>query len=209
MMRRIKFVLMAWAIVLGMGLGTSAVAAEPDDPKLALKSSIEELLTRFTTQRTELEADSQKLYALAEEITNKGWSFDKMARLVLGKNWRKISEAQQTAFTVEFKQLLIRTYASAMFKYTGKEAITFNDTEFKGADRKRAVVYAVGSLGDGSPGVPLSFSYFKNKQGTWNIYNIAVDGVSLVTVYRVSYNNYISSKGIDALIASLHEKNTG
>ncbi len=202
-----------WALILslslGLGLGSVAAAADADDPKQVLRTSIDQLLQRFTTERAALEADSDKLYALAEELTGSGWSFEKMARLVLGKNWRNITEAQQKAFTAEFKQLLIRTYASAMFKYTGKEAITFGETEYKGEGNTRAKVNANGSLGDGSPTIPLTFSYFKDDQGSWNIYNIAVDGVSLVTVYRVSYNNFIASKGMDALIDSLREKNAG
>lgn len=198
--------LTACLILPALWLATPTLA-QNDDPKHQLQTQIDTLIERFTAERAELEQDSSKLYALAEEMTTTGWAFDKMAQLVLGKNWKTISDAQKTEFTTEFKQLLIRTYASAMFKYTGKESIHFGDTTFKGNKNNRATVLAEGDLGTGAPRVPLSFSYFKDKADNWNIYNIDIDGVSLVTVYRVSYNNIIASKGIDSLIADIRAKN--
>ena len=131
-----------------------------------------------------------------------------MAQLVLGKNWRNISDDQKARFTAAFKNLLIRTYSSTMFKYTGKEAITLEEPIYKGKNNTRAVVNASGDLGDGSEPIPLSFSMFKDKDGTWRIYNVAAEGISLVTTYRSSYNQIIASKGIDSLIESINSKSS-
>jgi len=177
-----------------------------NDPRETLQISIDSLITEFTTNRAALEADKSKLYAFAEQSIDQHWDFAKMAQLVLGKNWRKITDDQKQRFTEAFKGLLIRTYSTTMFKYTGKEAITFAAPIYKGKSNSRAVVNAKGSLGDGSEPIPLAFSMFLDKDGQWRIYNVAAAGISLVTTYRTSYGQIIAGKGIEYLIDMLNSK---
>ena len=132
-----------------------------------------------------------------------------MSQLVLGKNWRRISDEQKILFTSAFKGLLVRTYATTMFKYTGKESIELEDPVYKGKNNKRALVNASGSLGDGSEPIPLAFSMFLDTDGHWRIYNVAAAGISLVTTYRSSYGQIIAAKGIDSLIDSINAKTKG
>ena len=132
-----------------------------------------------------------------------------MAQLVLGKNWRRMSDDQKARFTEAFKDLLVRTYATTMFKYTGKEAIALEAPIYKGKTNNRAVVNAIGDLGDGSEPIPLSFSMFQDTDGSWLIYNVTAAGISLVTTYRSSYNQIIAAQGIESLIESLNSKSEG
>ncbi len=192
--------LLAFALLLG-----STVQAQTE-PEEVLRASVDSLISEFSAQRDELAADKKKLYALAEDLLDNSWDFAKMSQLVLGKNWKKATDTQKTEFTQAFKDLLIRTYSSAMFKYTGKESITFNGTDYKGSKKNRAVVNGLGDLGDGSEPIPLAFSVYQDDAENWRIYNIGIAGVSLVTTYRASYNQIIRSKGLDSLIASLKEK---
>ncbi len=198
--RLMHFVAMLTAMLL-----SSAVFAQ-SDPRETLQYSIDTLITEFTTNRAELEADKTKLYAFAERSIDEHWDFAKMSQLVLGKNWRKINDDQKKRFTEAFKGLLVRTYSTTMFKYTGKEAITFAEPIYKGKSNTRAVVNAKGSLGDGSEPIPLAFSMFLDKDGEWRIYNVAAAGISLVTTYRTSYGQIIAGKGIEYLIDLLTSK---
>ncbi|MFT5261153.1 MAG: phospholipid transport system substrate-binding protein [Saprospiraceae bacterium] len=200
--------LMAKALV-GLSLVLSAQTFSQNLPEDALRISIDELISEFGQNRVELAADKQKLYAMAESVVYKNWDFSKMARLVLGKNWKKATEQQQTEFTEAFKDLLIRTYSSAMFKYTGKENIIFVGTKYKGDKKARAIVTAKGDLGDGSDPLTLTFSVYKDDLEAWRIYNIGVAGISLVTTYRTSYNQIIRTKGLDSLIESIEAKANG
>lgn len=194
------------SLLMAASLLTSAASNAQQMPEQALRTSIDELIAEFGAQRDSLAGDKQKIYALAESVLNEIWDFSKMSRLVLGKNWKKASDAQRDNFTAVFKKLLIRTYSSAMFKYTGKENITFDGTKYKGDKKNRVIVSAKGDLGDGSEPIPLSFSMYKDKAEMWRIYNIGVAGVSLVTTYRSSYNQIIRSKGLSALIESIEAK---
>ncbi len=176
------------------------------DPQQTLQASLDELVTEFTNRRTEFEEDKKKLYDFAERAIDDNWDFAKMAQLVLGKNWRRINTDQKQRFTLAFKGLMVRTYSTTMFKYTGKEALELEAPIYKGKNNKRAVVNAKGDLGDGSAPIPLSFSMFLDHDGAWRIYNIAAAGISLVTTYRSSYGQIIAAKGIDSLIDSINAK---
>ncbi len=195
-------------LLICFSLFASSLSFAQSDPKQALRASIDGLINEFTQNRAELEADKNKQYAFAEKAIDENWDFGKMAQLVLGKNWRSINDDQKARFTAAFKNLLVRTYSSTMFKYTGKEAITLEEPIYKGKNNTRAVVNASGDLGDGSEPIPLSFSMFRDKAGTWRIYNVAAEGISLVTTYRSSYNQIIASKGIDSLIESINNKSS-
>ena len=193
-------------LTLLLALMLCGTAYGQSDPKQALQLSVDKLITEFSTNRVELQADKQKLYAFAEQSIDDHWDFAKMAQLVLGKNWRKINDDQKSRFTAAFKGLLVRTYSTTMFKYTGKEAISFEEPIYKGKANTRAIVNAKGSLGDGSEPIPLAFSMFLDKDGEWRIYNVAAAGISLVTTYRTSYGQIIAGKGIDHLIDLLNAK---
>ena len=69
--------------------------------------------------------------------------------------------------------------------------------------------FASGDLGDGSEPIPLSFSMFLDKDGSWRIYNVTAAGISLVTTYRSSYGQIIAAKGIESLIDSINDKTEG
>ena len=196
-------------LFLAIGLLVSSVSTAQKDPQETLQTSLDSLIEEFTSHRVEFEADKIKLYAFAERSIDDYWDFAKMAQLVLGKNWRRIDDAQKTRFIGAFKGLLVRTYATTMFKYTGKESIELEAPIYKGKGNKRALVNASGSLGDGSDPIPLAFSMFLDTDGQWLIYNVAAAGISLVTTYRSSYGQIIAAKGIDSLIDSINSKTKG
>ncbi len=193
-------------LLMGVSLFLSVSSNAEELPEDVLRASIDELIAEFSAKRESLNGDKSALYDLAESVLDENWDFSKMSRLVLGKNWKKATDTQKEDFTTAFKKLLIRTYSSAMFKYTGKENIVFEGTDYKGDKKNRATVSARGDLGDGSEPIPLSFSVYKDKAEMWRIYNIGVAGVSLVTTYRTSYNQIIRSKGLDGLISSIEAK---
>lgn len=196
-------------LMLALSLFFSNAALAQNDPQQTLQASLDELVTEFTAHRSEFESDKSKLYAFAERTIDDNWDFGKMAQLVLGKNWRRIDDDQKARFTEAFKDLMVRTYSTTMFKYTGKEAIELEAPIYKGKDNKRAVVIASGDLGDGSEPIPLSFSMFLDIDDAWRIYNISAAGISLVTTYRSSYGQIIAAKGIDSLIDSINAKTEG
>ena len=140
----------------------------------------------------------------ADEIVVPQIALQKVSRLILGRHWKGASEAQRERFTRSFKDLLIRSYAITMFEYTGKEELRYSPVELKN-DGRIAVVPTQFVMPGQTP-VPVAYYCLRGKAGIWKIYDIQIDGISLIISYRNQYDQYIDTHGLDALIESLQSK---
>lgn len=174
-------------------------------PDVLVETTITDLVNELEQRRAELEQDKQKLYKMVEDVVVPHFEIDLIARLVLGKHWRAATEAQRAAFAEEFKRLMIRTYATALFEYTGNEKMEVIPVRLKEGDKKTTVKTKV--ILPGAPAVPVNYSFILTKSEVWKIYDVKIDGISLVTTYRSSYNQMVQNKGLDVLIAELKKKN--
>ena len=115
---------------------------------LATLSAVQNLIDEFISQRDEFEQDKTKLFAMVDRVAVPLFDFDRISKLVLAKYWKKATPEQRETFSEEFRKLLIGTYATALFQYTGNESVNFTGskiTERKG--RQFAVVNSQVSLG--------------------------------------------------------------
>ena len=174
-------------------------------PDVVVETTINDLIGQLEARRTELEKDKQKLFQMVEDVVVPHFEVQMIARLVLGKHWRTANEKQREAFAEEFKKLMIRTYATALFEYTGNEKMVVKPLRIKDGD-KRAKVETKITL-PGAPPVPVNYSFILTKSGDWKIYDVKIDGISLVTTYRSSYGQAVQNKGLDILIDELKRKN--
>ncbi len=193
--------LLRFGLVVILSVAAQAAGSKPD---ALVKSTTDEVLSELKANREMLVNDHQRLYAMVDRIVLPHFDFERMSRLVLGKHWRSATAGQRTRFVEEFKNLLVRTYATALFEYTDQR-ILYKPFRMKEGD-ERTVVKTEIELRD-APNVPLNYSLQKNKDDTWKVFDINIDGISLVTNYRLAYGQAIQSKGLDALIDSLGERN--
>ena len=100
-------------------------------PETTIENAIVKVLDEFETNRATLESDKKALYALVDELASPLFDFNYISKLVLAKSWKSANEDQRARFAVEFKRLLIVTYATALFKYTGEEKMEFTGTKIK------------------------------------------------------------------------------
>lgn len=194
---------LALPLVLISMLSTMPLQAA-DAPDVAIKGTTDELLAQFDTRRDELSADSAALYSLVNDIVLPRFDFKRMSRLVLGKHWKKATPEQQGEFIDVFKALLVKTYASALFEYTGQEIVY---KPLKAVEGDKAEVKSEIDLGGGTT-VPINYS-MKNNKDNWQVYDVSIDGISLVTNYRSSYGREIRKNGMEKLIETLRAKASG
>ena len=142
---------------------------------------------------------------MVEDVIVPHFAVPMIARLVLGKHWRGATPLQRDSFAEEFKKLLIRTYATALFEYTGNEKMEIKPLRIKDGDKRTTVQTRV--ILPGAPAVPVNYSFILAKSGDWKIYDIKIDGISLVTTYRSTYGQIVQRKGLENLIAELKQKN--
>ena len=191
----------ALGLVIAMGYASATAAPTADE---MIQSTVNQLISELRERREELEADHGALYALVEELVIPKIALNKVSRLILGSHWKTASEEQRERFTIGFKNLLMRTYATAMFEYTGDQELRFGEVTLRAEGRIAVVPTEV--VVPAQPPVPVDYYCLLTADGHWQIYDIQVDGISLIISFRNQYGEYIDANGLDALIESLEEK---
>ncbi len=127
------------------------------------------------------------------------FDFQAIARLAMGPRWKSVPPEKQQEFTREFKKLLFNTYLRDIEKYA-KQKITYNS-------RLISSVYVVvkGVPSDESDPVSLDYSLHL-KEGNWTVYDVAVEGMSLVSNYRSQFDSVLANGSFDDLFRMLRQK---
>lgn len=200
-MKRTRFLLLSLLLCV-----TPQYALANTMPDVVVETTITELIDELQARRPELEQDKLKLFKLVEDVVVPHFEIQMIARLVLGKHWKAANDVQRDEFAEEFKKLMIRTYATALFEYTGREKMEVKPLKMKDGDKRARVETTV--ILPGAPSVPVHYSFILTKGGDWKIYDVKIDGISLVTTYRSSYGQAVQTKGLDVLLEELKAKNT-
>ena len=173
-------------------------------PDQIVKQTVSGVLDQLKLNKAQYEADHNKLFSMVDERILPYFDFRKMSQLVLGLNWRTASDEQREKFVKEFKQLLVRTYAIALLKYTNQ---TLEYLPYTGQPTDKVVAVKVNvKQGGGSPDIPVYTQFYNGKNG-WKVIDISIEGISLVTNYRNVYNDTIKKDGLDKLIQSIAASN--
>jgi len=191
-------------VLLGILAPLAAGSARADSPQATdlIRDTTHQLLNAFEKDRAVYESDKDALYAMVERIAIPHFDFDRMTKLVLGRYSRDAAPEEFEAFKSEFKTLLIRTYATALFQYTGQNI----EYQPEINEQKYSIV-PVSVLLEKTDPVKIEY-YLAQRDGVLKVFDVSIDGISLVTNYRSSYNAIIRSKGLQALIDDLAMKNS-
>ncbi|NTV95433.1 MAG: ABC transporter substrate-binding protein [Thiobacillus sp.] len=146
---------------------------------------------------------SSKIYAVVETKVLPHFDFERMTKLAVARNWNTASPEQQSRLVDEFRSLLVRTYAASLSS-VAEYKIDFKPLRMAAGDTDVIVNSEVSK-----PGAPaITIDYRMEKMGeAWKVYDVLVDGVSLVTVYRNSFNSEVRKGGVDGLIQALNRRN--
>lgn len=199
-MKRQAYSLILFAVVALFNISAAATIM----PDALVKQTTDKLLSELTTNRKVLKEDTGRLYQLVDDLVLPHFDFRRMSQLVLGRHWRTADGDQREKFVEQFKNLLVRTYATALFEYTG-QTIEYKPFRLKQGATLAVVKTAI--LQHEGPKIPFHYSLELNQSGAWKIFDIRVDGISLITNYRTSYGQMIQNNGLDSLISSLADKN--
>ncbi|MEZ5582446.1 MAG: ABC transporter substrate-binding protein [Candidatus Competibacteraceae bacterium] len=138
------------------------------------------MLDALRNNRDKLQKDPRQIYGLVNAIVLPHFDFTVMSRWVLGKYWRQATVAQRNLFVEEFRTLLVRTYSQALLEYSN-ETIKFLPMPQLPPDAKDVTVRSEFHPQTGAP-IPVNYSLHL-MDGAWKVYDVTVDGVSLVTVH--------------------------
>ena len=143
----------------------------------------------------------------AETYAMPYFDFQRMTALAVGRGWRDATPEQQKQLTEQFRTLLVRTYSSTMTRF--KNAQITVQASAPAADARevtvRSDVELPANAGD-KRSAQVDYTLIKTPAG-WRVYNVSIEGASLVTIYRNNFNDILRQGGPDALIQSLKDKN--
>lgn len=196
-----------WAALAGafLLLGASFATARADDSATRLvERTAEDMLRTLESRRAEIDANPQLIYQLVGTKLAPHFDFDMITRSAVGKDWNKASPAQRMELVNAFREVLVRTYAKALLKYSGQEIVYQSS---KPGTRSGTVVVPTQVRAPGAPTIPIDYRMHK-LGGSWKVYDVVIDNVSLISNYRGQFRATIGREGIDGLISELRSKNS-
>ena len=184
-------------------LGNGPLWAAVQSPQEVIQDTSARMLEALRKNRDALRQNSSQIYTLVDQIVLPNFDFELMSRWVLGRNWQQATPEQRRRFADEFRTLLVRTYAKALLEYSDNEIRILPSAN--PAANNEATVKTEAQVRTGPP-IPINYTMHLNSDG-WKVYDVTVDGVSLVTNYRSTFASQIRSNGLDTVIADLQQRN--
>lgn len=205
------------AIIQSIGITLILISGTYADavpiPQKLMEDTSKKMIAAFQAQTEAIRTDPK----IADQLINDNLvpkiNFPLMSRWVLGKNWKKATPEQQQKFIAEFQKLVVKFYSKALVQFLSQNNLTddiITFTPFRGKlEGKYATVRSQVNPLNGAAPVKVNYDlYLSKKTGLWQVYDVSVEGISLVTTYRSSFKQIISQKGMDALLDELKDKNS-
>ena len=182
----------------------SLAVAAIEDPQQMVRATADEVLSQLTERKAELEANPKLIYPLVEQTVLPHFDFRRMSQSAMGRFWRQATEEQKVGVTNQFRELLVRTYATALLGYSGQQ-IDYLPVQYpEGATQ---VMIPTRLAASNAPPIPVNYRLSLDDSGKWLVYDVVIDGVSLITNYRSQFTTAVRRGGIDGLISSMESKN--
>lgn len=195
-MKKFVSVLFAWCLAAPIAFAQQA-------PDAMIKSMTEEVLSIVRQDKEIQSGNTQKAIDLVEAKVLPRFNFQRMTALAMGRDWNKATPEQKQKLAAEFKTLLVRTYSNALTSYRD-QSVRYK--AFKMQEGETDVVVRTEVIQPGSKPIQLDYSLEKT-DSSWQVYDVVVAGVSLVTNYRDTFTQEVRANGVDGLIQMLVNKN--
>jgi phospholipid transport system substrate-binding protein len=194
--RRNKFA--GAAALLALCLAAGSAWAAVDAAKQVIQSTMDEVLGVLRDKELAKEQRKEKI----ESIAYARFDFDRMSRLVLGKNWKDLNDQQKKDFNEEFKKHLSVTYGRRLDNYSNEKIEVLGAREEKKGD----VTVKTKIVGGTANGLSIDYR-MRERDGNYLAIDVIVEGVSLIQNFRAQVQDIISGQGVDSLIKILRDKN--
>lgn len=194
--RLLKLFVLAGACYFGQNLWAQT------SPVPMLEESANKIIKTLQQNKAELKTNKQIIYQAVEQYLLPNVDVTGMSRSVLGRQaWTKATASERAEFSRAFTQLVIRTYASPLSEYTN-ETVKFAGT--KGSIEGRFIRVNSMIVRSSANNIPLTYSLV-SKNGQWKIYDLSVEGVSLLQSFRSQFAQALQNSNMNDLIKQMRE----
>ncbi|WP_133405472.1 MlaC/ttg2D family ABC transporter substrate-binding protein [Parashewanella tropica] len=173
------------------------------NPYTMIQQVADQTFARFKADQSKIKADPNYLKTIITDELLPYVDYKYASYMVLGRNLRSSSKSQRTAFVTSFKDYLISTYATAFTAYTDQQ-VKFSPA--KDFSNQKIVTVPVQVISGGRPPINISFKVRKLKNGTWKVFDLVAEGVSLLQSKQSEIGGLIQRQGLDSVIKMLSEK---
>lgn len=168
-----------------------------DSPMEAVKVTVDEVIRILSDPALKAPAQKQRRYQLVKQTVDRRFDYEEMAKRSL-PNWNKLSAAQRREFVSLFSELLEASYADKLMKYSG-EKVAYTGERLDG---DRAEVRTM--LLRRNDRIPMNYRLLNKSK--WMVYDVVIEGVSLVNNYRSQFTRVISQDSYNELVQRLRTK---
>jgi phospholipid transport system substrate-binding protein len=201
-MKTIIEVALRLLLLLPMAFAAPAIGDKPA-PDALVKAISDEVIATVRQDKDIQSGDPAKIAALVETKILPHFDFARTTRIAMGSNWRRATPEQQERLTREFRDLLVRTYSTALTTYRDQR-IDIKPLRARPGDTQVTVRTEVRQTGS----EPVSIDYdMENTSEGWKVFDIRIAGASLAATYRDSFSETVRNIGVDGLIELLSIKN--
>lgn len=183
-------------LTVGMVLTAATIVSADASPTDAIRSSVDSILTLLQDKGMDPASRRKEM----RKVINARFDFRAMSQRTLATNWKKTSDEQKQEFVQLFAQLIENTYIGRIEAYTD-EKVDYPGEKIKG---KKAVVETL--ILTPSVDIPINYKVYQKKNGEWWVYDVIIEGISLISNYRSSYQEIVKKEGFDGLIAKMKAK---
>lgn len=191
-----------WLLSLVLLCVTASAGAQSLAPDALVKRTTDEIIAAIRQDKS-LVANSPKLLDLVETKVLPHFNFTRMTMLAVGRPWRDASPDQRERLVTQFRTLLVRTYSTALEQYSN-QTIEVRPLSLKPGDNEALVRTQI--IQPGGQPIPMDYRMERTADG-WKVYDVSVEGVSIVTTYRSTFAAEVSRSGIDGLIKTIANQN--
>ncbi|VAW34417.1 Phospholipid ABC transporter shuttle protein MlaC [hydrothermal vent metagenome] len=203
-MYRTRFIAVIFLSLLYLGLSSAGVAGAATqtrpDPMEQLRPFVNEIVGILTDKDLAGKANCRKRRQRVMAAAHERFDFKEMSKRVLGREWRKLSPQQKEHFVTLFTKLLEHAYIGKIEDYS-KQTVEFKRQRIRG---NRAEVQTV--LKEKNVTIPVSYIMILENGNQWMVYDIIVEGVSLVRNYMEQFREIVRQGGYSELIKLLENK---
>jgi len=188
-------------VVLGLLLINGSVVqanTAEDTPKDVVYSAIHSIIDVLENREDKTKITESDREGIRKVVAGK-FDYREMSRRSTGKPWKAMDEDKKAAFTELFRQVLEYSYGNQLSAYHGQKV------ELKDAEFKKNKARVKGAVVDTNRSTPMEYRLYQTPTG-WQVYDIKIEGVSMITTFRKDFKSIIKKQGVDGLMATLEKK---
>lgn len=191
-----KIVVILMAILIFSTGGVAAASPARDQ----LKQAIDAILTVLRNPELKAVSQKEKRRDTLEKIVEGRFDFEKMSQLSLARHWKERTASEKSEFAALFGQLLKDTYISKMEGYTDEKVVFLRERIRK---RKAQIDTKIITQ---TIEIPINYRMFTRKDDQWMVYDMVIEGVSLIGNYRSQFGQMLEKGSFEDLMDKLEKK---